>query len=117
MSTQAKYLKRSVTLAGLNEEFFSKCIQSIIAIDSMFSKNFNIDETQPWKKQTYLDYDAVTFSNRYFTDVSRRSFMPAVPFTQAEDPTGNLSLFNRERGLRHCEENIVKYFVLQKGGG
>jgi hypothetical protein len=82
----------------------------------MFSKNFNIGETVPWKTKKYLDYDAVTFSNRYFTDVSRRSFMPAVPFTQAEDPTGNLLAMSRERGLRHCEENIVKYFILQKGG-
>jgi hypothetical protein len=116
MSNQAKYLKRSVMLAGFNQDFFLKCVQSITAVDSMFSKKFDIGDTSPWKKKTYLDYDAITFSNRYFTDVSKRSYLQSIPFTREEDPIGNLSELSKGRRLRHCEENVVKYFMLQKGG-
>jgi hypothetical protein len=81
----------------------------------MFSKYFDVGETVPWKNERYLTYDAVTFSNRYFSNVSGRSYMQGVSFTPLEDPFGKLSGLSRESGLRHCEDNVVKYFILQNG--
>jgi hypothetical protein len=115
ISAQAKYLKRTVTLAGFNQEYFSQCIQSITAVESTFSKSFHLGEIEPWKKKTYLSYDAVTLANRYFTDTSQLSFLEGVLFTKEEDPDGNLSALSQGRELRHCEENVVRYFLLQKG--
>jgi hypothetical protein len=98
---------------GFNREFFSGCIQSISAADAVFSTHFEIQNRTQWMKETYLEYDAVTFSNRYFTNVVKRSYLTSVPFTKDEDPYGNLSAIPRTSGIAHCEENIVKYFSLQ----
>jgi hypothetical protein len=115
MTNRARYLTQSVTLSGLNLDFFSKCIAGVLAVDSAFSKQFETGKTVPWKKQTYLSYSAITLSNRYFTDVSRRSYMQGVPFTKFEDPTGKMSDSVRDDKLLHCEENVVNYYVFQKG--
>jgi hypothetical protein len=115
MTNRARYLTQSVTLSGLNLEFFSKCIGSILAVDSEFSKQFETGKTVSWKKETYISYSAITISNRYFTDVSRRSYMQAVPFTIFEDPSGKMSDLARGSGLLHCEENVVNYYVIQQG--
>jgi hypothetical protein len=115
MSNRARFLAQSVTLSGLNLEFFSKCIGSILAVDSEFSKQFETGKTVPWKKETYLSYSAITLSNRYFTDVSRRSYMQGVPFTIYEDPTGKMADLARGNALLHCEENVVNYYFHRKG--
>jgi len=83
-------------------------------VDNTFSKHFDIGTTIPWKNETYLRYEAITLSNRYFTDASKRSYLQGVPFTQAEDPSGKLSELSKDVGFVHCEENVVKYFFLQK---
>jgi hypothetical protein len=70
-------------------------------------------KTKPWKKEPYLEYDAITLSNRYFTNISNRSYMQGILFTKNEDPTGKLSEVGRESGLLHCDENVVKYFHLE----
>jgi hypothetical protein len=106
-------LRQSVTLTGFNNDIFAKCLESISAVDVLFLGKFSTLETTPWSKETYIDYDAITFSNRYFTDVTKHSYLQGVPFTKEEDPAGKLSALKRESGFLHCEENNVKYFFLQ----
>ena len=84
-------------------------------MDSKFSSHFKREERVPWKKETYLNYNAVTFTNRYFTDVSKRSYMKGVPFTISEDPSGKLSELANENKLLHCEENVIKYYFHKEG--
>jgi hypothetical protein len=73
---------------------------------------FNEDNVIPWTKQTYLDYEAISFSNRYFSNASKRSYLQAIPFTQEEDPFGKLAYLSG-KGLVHAEDNIVQYFMLK----
>ena len=114
MAHQAKHLKQSVTLTGFNGLIFAKCIENIRAVDALFSANFCSDEATPWDNENYLNYSAVTFSNRYFTDNSRMSYLQGVPFTCVEDPSGKMAALGKECGLLHCEENAVKYFSLKE---
>jgi hypothetical protein len=115
MANRARYLTQSVTLSGLELNFFTQGIQSIMAVDDKFSKHFESDQRVQWKKETYLGRNAVTFSNRYFTNVSRRSYMQGVPFTTSEDPSGKLSALANKNELLHCEENVVRYYIHKEG--
>jgi hypothetical protein len=115
MANRARYLAQSVMLSGLDLNFFTQGIQSIQAVDDKFSKYFESDQRVQWKKESYLGHDAITFSNRYFTNVSKHSYKQGVPFTFAEDPSGKLYELGNRNELLHCEENVVKYYFHKEG--
>ena len=114
-SKRAKFMMQAAVLGGFGSEMFSSCVQNIKIIHGIFARQLDKDALIPWDSNTYLQWQSISPSNRYFTSNKNRSYLEAVPFERTEDPDGNLTNM-RGNGLVHCEDNVVTYLALNGQG-
>jgi len=106
---QGIYMRQSVTLTGLGIQSFQAAVDGIIAIHSIFSRQFPHGTLEPWQPSWFLDHHTITASNRYFSEKRLCPCLIPIPFPMNVDPKGILNTMMGEK-LIHAEENEVKYY-------
>jgi hypothetical protein len=105
------FLKQAVTITGLGTHAFTKAVDSMEAIEEIFSRQVGQDTILPWKNGTYLDWTTMFSSNRYFTSRRSNFNLQAVPFDPFVDPEGVLASMAGNDKV-HCSDNVVEYYEL-----
>jgi hypothetical protein len=104
-------MRQGVVLTGLGTQFFNDGIKSILAIEDIFSRQLGENNMVPWKNGSYLDWETVYASNRYFTSRRNHPNLQPIPFDNLVDPDGTLAeLVGNDRV--HCSDNVVEYYEL-----
>jgi hypothetical protein len=104
-------MRQGVVLTGLGTQFFNDGIKSILAIEDIFSRQLGENNMVPWKNGSYLDWETVYASNRYFTSRRNHPNLQSIPFDNLVDPDGTLTeLVGNDRV--HCSDNVVEYYEL-----
>lgn len=108
-SSQRKpaYMERRVTVTGLGTELFANSIANFRVFHAICGRRFN--QLKPLLPEKYLQWDSLTVTNRYFTDITGHSYREAVPFDSREDPYGALAKL-ATKSLIHYRENRMEYF-------
>jgi hypothetical protein len=103
-----KYLHQSVTIMGLNEPLFTKAIENLAKIQTMFERHVDKNDFDHWTPSTYTTYPAIELKNRYFTYRTDDPQGLSVPLGENIDPTGRLVAL-AGTDLFHGEDNVVIY--------
>jgi hypothetical protein len=102
-------MEQAIVLTGLGTEMFSDAIDSIIAIEDIFSRQVGSEKIVQWKNGTYLEWDTIYAANRYFSSGSDHHRLQPVPFHPLVDPEGTLAALARGNKV-HCSDNVVEYY-------
>jgi hypothetical protein len=104
-------MRQGVVLTGLGTPIFHDGIESILTIEDIFSRQLGENNMVSWNNGTYLDWETVYASNRYFTSRQNHPNLQAVPFDRLVDPDGTLAgMAGNDRV--HCSDNVVEYYEL-----
>jgi hypothetical protein len=103
-----KYLHQSVTITGLDEPLFTKAIENLAKIQTMFERHVDKNDFDHWTPSTYTTYPAIELKNRYFTYRTDDPQGLSVPLGENIDPTGRLVAL-AGTDLFHGEDNVVIY--------
>lgn len=82
-----------------------------MAIEDMFSRQVGEDNMVAWKNGSYLEWQTIYASNRYFTSRRNNPHLQSVPFDRMVDPDGTLAALARDDRV-HCGDNVVEYYEL-----
>jgi hypothetical protein len=111
-------MKQAVSLIGLDSTSFTNSIHSICAIEEIFSRQVGENKMVPWKNGTYLEWDTIHASNRYFTSLRNHPNITPIAFDKLVDPDGTLealaSLSDANRV--HSADNVIEYYELAEDG-
>jgi hypothetical protein len=112
------FMKQAVSLTGLDSTSFANSIQSIDAVEDIFSRQVGESKMVPWKNGTYLDWDTIYASNQYFTSVRNYPNIRPVAFDKLVDPDGTLEALASLSGVSrvHSLDNVVEYYELSEDG-
>jgi hypothetical protein len=105
-----KYMRQSVAITGLGSHMFSKNIEAINTIQSLFSREFREHALIDWTPSTFQNMDSIDISNRYFIDSRDSSQLSPVELHPSIDPTGRLKSLLASSDFIHTEENQVQYY-------
>jgi len=110
----ANFMRQAVSLTGLDSTSFTSSIESIYAIEEIFSRQIGEKKMVPWKNGTYLEWDTIYASNRYFTSLRNHPNLRSVAFDKLVDPDGTLEAIASVSGdtRAHCADNVVEYYEL-----
>ncbi|KAK7017882.1 hypothetical protein VNI00_018557 [Paramarasmius palmivorus] len=115
-NTKAKYLKQSVTVAGLGNSAFTQSVQALSILDAAFGRWLGTDNIQPNAiVSSFRGNLAIQASNRYFTPalLARAGDEPIVDLEQHVDPKGILRKLAGDEYV-HLSENQVIYTTITK---
>ena len=62
-TTHQKNMNQSVTITGLDEPLFTKAIENVAAIQTLFEHHIDKDNFDHWQPSTYTTYPAIEISN------------------------------------------------------
>jgi hypothetical protein len=111
------FMRQAVSLTGLGSTTFNEGIQSIIAIEDIFSRQVGDQNMEPWKVGTWQDWQTIYLSNRYFSSCKNHRNLQSVPFHHFVDPDGTLATISNSRNdLVHCADNVVEYYEMSDDG-
>jgi hypothetical protein len=111
-------MKQAISIIGLDAASFANSIRSICAIEEIFSRQVGENKMVPWRNGTYLEWDTIYASNRYFTSLRNHPDIGPVAFDKLVDPDGTLEALASLPGANrvHGPDNVVEYYELAEDG-
>lgn len=111
-------MRQAITMIGFDSKSFADSIKGIYEIEDIFSRQVGEDKMVLWKNGTYLEWDTIYASNRYFTSTRNHSNIQPVAFNKLVDPHGTLGALSLLSGGKwvHSADNVVEYYQLAEDG-
>lgn len=105
-----EYMRQSVAITGLGSHMFSKNIEAINTIQSLFRREFQEHALIDWTPSTFQNMESIDISNRYFIYLRDSSQLSPVELHPSIDPTGRLKSLLVSSDFIHTEDNQVQYY-------
>ena len=105
----ARYLKQSMTLAGLGCTEFDEAIATIRGAYMRLTHNYAPGSMQPWQPENFHGQCMLDLSNRYLMSQHWLYPSPMVPFQPGVNPN-NVIAWLAAYKFSHLEENWVGYY-------
>jgi hypothetical protein len=90
-------------------------MESLLEIQSMFSRSFAEGTMEALSPDTFLSYPRLNIANRYFTSRRDDPYSVAIPFGSAIDPKGILADLANESWFHAPDNDVVYYHFIPDG--